>query len=341
MNVVNSAPRRKVESGHEDVLAPACRIKGETYYGVTLRIADVVIHVRSKFPGKLFSKKDSWRLQNFIYQGDEKPDITLDVHVVDKLPGLAGAKKFFTTIHPQTRTLSWSLYKKNGRYVLRSFRAETQHDVVLNAAFDRGTAYFPSGASKKSSWAWDIDILIHDAIQIILINYLTQRDGIFLHAVGLKDVDGTGRVFVGESGAGKSTTARLWHTNSRAVILNDDRIIVRKRDGNFIIYGSPWHGDFNDYLATRTGSAVIPCLHFIYHCKKNVLKPISKGQAFGLLYPNIFPVFWNKEGVKRTLSFCHDMIESLPCRSLGFRKEKSVIRFVRAAHKTIDVQALR
>lgn len=325
--------RTKPDSHPEDApLTPSYRIGGETFYGVTLRIADVIIRIKSSFPGKLFSQEQSWRLENFVFQGHEKPHIVLDVKVVDRLRGLAGAKKFFNTIHPQARRTSWSLFRKNGKYILRLFRIKLKHDVVLNSAFDTGIVYFPENLvdrPKGSLWKWDIETLIYDALQIILINYLAQRDGIFLHAVGLRDIDGTGRVFIGESGAGKSTTARLWHKNSRAVILNDDRIIVRKRQGKFIIYGSPWHGDFNDYLATRAGSAPLSSLYFIHHSRKNVLKPMSKGQAFGLLYPNTFPVFWDKQGVDRTLSFCQDMLDRLPCYSLGFRKEKGVIDFVR------------
>ena len=57
---------------------------------------------------------------------------------------------------------------------------------------------------------------------------LTQEKAIELHSCGIVRPDGTGNLFVGHSGAGKSTTTRLWTAREDVEVLSDDRIIVRR-----------------------------------------------------------------------------------------------------------------
>jgi hypothetical protein len=308
-------------------LIKSCNIKGKHLYRVKLQIADIVIQIESRFKGELFTEEDSWRYENFIHRGNKEPHIVLKVKVVDRLPELNGAKKLFTTIHPESKDVNWGLYRKDSRYILKTFVEEKKQYIVLNSRSDRGVVYVQRHKNKDAEWK--LLEIIYDALQIILINYLTQKDGIIVHAVGVKDVDGTGRIFIGESDSGKSTLARLWNNYSRAVVLNDDRIIIRKIKESFFIYGSPWHGDFSDYLISKIDSAEPVNLLFIRHSKNNILNPISKGQAFTLLYPNIFPTFWDKKGLNKTISFCIDVIGNLPCYSLGFKNDKNVISFSR------------
>src|SRR5206468_1111824 len=55
---------------------------------------------------------------------------------------------------------------------------------------------------------------------------LTQRGGIEVHACGVIE-NGQGTVFIGNSGDGKTTTARLWQqANPNAELVSDDRIIL-------------------------------------------------------------------------------------------------------------------
>ena len=56
--------------------------------------------------------------------------------------------------------------------------------------------------------------------------------------------DGYGQLFLGHSGTGKSTHARLWQeTYPDAWLLNDDNPVVRVMpEGEVRVYGSPWSG---------------------------------------------------------------------------------------------------
>src|SRR2546421_554321 len=72
---------------------------------------------------------------------------------------------------------------------------------------------------------------------------LARGRGVELHASGIIDGGGRGRLFVGQSGAGKSTTARLWMDAEDVEIVSDDRVIVREAGGEWRMFGTPWHGE--------------------------------------------------------------------------------------------------
>ncbi len=72
------------------------------------------------------------------------------------------------------------------------------------------------------------DPLDYPLDELLIMHRLTQEKAIELHSCGIVRPDGTGNLFVGHSGAGKSTTTRLWTAREDVEVLSDDRIIVRR-----------------------------------------------------------------------------------------------------------------
>jgi hypothetical protein len=315
---------------------------------VRMKIADVIIKMESVFPLQPVteeSKKQQVeeRFNNFFLKGDGGGDIQIEVKIVKNLPVVCGAKVVFVTYHFQDGSENWRLLQKGNTYYYKSPLKDKRQVMVVNKDFDRVTAYLlpknMSGVFDEASckflkehkgMTWQPSDLIYDFLQVLLINYFTKnRMGIFTHAIGVKDIGGRGLLFAGKSGAGKSTTARIWHKNTKAMVLNDDRIIVRKKDGQFRMYGSPWHGEFSDYLASRIDDAALKRLFFIHHSKENTARQISAHEAFLSLYPALFPPFWDKGCLKNAADFSHELVNKVSCYSLGFVNNEKVIDFVR------------
>jgi hypothetical protein len=300
---------------------------------VNLKVADIVIKMQSDFALEQFTEEEkrlqvAGRFKNFFYEAKVRPDIVIKVNVVDKLPKIKEAENIFITTQPDGGGENWRLIRKRDSYVYKSPLENKTQVMLINATFDRAVAYLLP--KKDKGWVWNITDIIYDFLQVLLINYLAlKKKGVITHSVGVKDLDGRGLLFNGKSKAGKSTAARLWHRYSKGMVLNDDRIIVRKLNGKFFIYGSPWHGDFSDYLASRIESAPLEKLFFIHHSPKNTVNRTSQKQAFNLLYPAIFPPFWDKQGLENTISFCQELLSSVPCYHLGFVNDKRMIGFVR------------
>lgn len=300
---------------------------------VKLKIADIIIKIQSRFGLEPLTKQEqkdrvAERFNNFFYDGRQKPHIKIKVKIVNKLPKIYRAKHVFTTYHFQDRSENWRLLKKDDTYIYKSPLKEKKQLMLVNRTFDRIVAYLLP--KKHKGWVWRVDDIIYDFLQVLLINYFAlHKKGIFVHSIGVKDLDGKGLLFAGKSGCGKTTTAKLWHNNSKAMVLNDDRIIVRKNNGKFFIYGSPWHGEFSDYLYSKIESAPLEKLFFIHHAPKNTVRQISQKKAFNLLYPALFPTFWDKEYLENIVLFCQGLIKNVACYSLGFVNNKKVIGFVR------------
>jgi hypothetical protein len=64
--------------------------------------------------------------------------------------------------------------------------------------------------------------------EVLITHRLALEEAIELHGCGIVGPDRTGNLFIGHSGAGKSTTARLWAALPGVDILSDDRVIVRR-----------------------------------------------------------------------------------------------------------------
>lgn len=67
--------------------------------------------------------------------------------------------------------------------------------------------------------------------ELLIMHRLTQEKAIELHGTGIVRANGDANLFVGHSGAGKSTTTRLWTDVEDVEVLSDDRIIVRRDEG--------------------------------------------------------------------------------------------------------------
>lgn len=74
-------------------------------------------------------------------------------------------------------------------------------------------------------------------------NQLIQYDAFLLHGACI-EYRGDVYAFCAKSGVGKSTHLTLWKElyGEDVHIINGDKPIIRKRDGQFYVYGTPWAG---------------------------------------------------------------------------------------------------
>ncbi|MGH7208368.1 MAG: hypothetical protein ACREIL_03180, partial [Nitrospiraceae bacterium] len=109
--------------------------------------------------------------------------------------------------------------------------------------------------------------------ELLLIHLLAAGRGVEVHACGVVDSDGRGYLFAGQSGAGKTTMARLWQKAGGAgevMVLSDDRIVLRYEAGRFWMYGTPWHGEAELSSAAR---APLNGIYLLRHGPSNKLVP--------------------------------------------------------------------
>ena len=236
----------------------------------------------------------------------------------DSFPQRSKGKKIFDS------GSTWSLFRDQGKYVLQdsSFDSDSPPNqlVILESDFKSGDIYINYELDKNIL----SDPLGYPLNQVLMIILLSRCKGVMLHACGIDD-SGYGYLFLGNSGHGKSTIARLWSEN-QATVLNDDRIIVREKNGELLMYGTPWPGDFKELSAK---GLPIRKLFFLRHGEKNSAVPKNSAEAVLMLLTRCFPPIWDKKGMKYTMDLCHRIVQNIPCYEFSFEPDRKTVDFVR------------
>ena len=158
-------------------------------------------------------------------------------------------------------------------------------------------------------------------MELVMVNYLAQGHGLILHACGVV-CEEKGLLFVGESGAGKSTMAMLWAQEQGVEVLSDDRTMVRKKGNGFRMYGTPWHGEGK---FGSPGSAEVEKIFFLSHGKENAVRDVKSIDAASRLLTCSFAPYWDPEGMAFTLEFISELTAQVSCQELSFRPDRAVI----------------
>ncbi len=148
-----------------------------------------------------------------------------------------------------------------------------------------------------------------------LCNYvLDNADGIIFHCSAIM-VDNEAYLFTAPSGTGKSTHTRLWREmlGEKAIMVNDDKPIIRLIDNEFFVYGTPWKGKHDLGNNCR---AKIKAICQIYQNEENVIKKLKPSQILmTILNQTIRPKEISK--MDKLLNLIDKMLNSVSLYSLG------------------------
>lgn len=95
-------------------------------------------------------------------------------------------------------------------------------------------------------------------------------------------VDGVGYLFTAKSGTGKSTHTRLWRElfGSRAVMVNDDKPLLKIMEAGVRVYGTPWDGKHR--LSTNI-SVSLKAICVLTRATENHIEEILPKEAYQML----------------------------------------------------------
>ena len=165
--------------------------------------------------------------------------------------------------------------------------------------------------------------------ELLIMHRLTQERAIELHGCGIVRADGIGNLFVGHSGAGKSTTTRLWTEREDVEVLSDDRIIVRRDESaapyGLRMYGTPWHGEAH---YASPGSAPLARIFILEHGFGNILTRLGPSAAVAELFARSFVPFHRHEYVESALSFLQDLVSRIPVYRFSFQPDARAVETI-------------
>lgn len=100
-------------------------------------------------------------------------------------------------------------------------------------------------------------------------------------------VDGVGYLFTAKSGTGKSTHTRLWreYFGDKAVMVNDDKPLLKITDSGVIAYGTPYNGK---HRLGANISVPLKAICILTRTADNHIEPISFEQAYKMLLQQVY-----------------------------------------------------
>ena len=271
---------------------------------------------------------------------------------------------------------TWRLYQEDSGFIFDftapRFGEAPYRKLFLDSSFRCGLVRMSEQsltyARSQPSVAVDahsLSPLEYPLDELLIMHRLTQEKAIELHGCGIVRADGTGNLFVGHSGAGKSTTTRLWTGCEDVEVLSDDRIIVRRDEGRekqvphrryapvrndnakqvphlrlaevrndspkhtMRMYGTPWHGEA---MYASPNSAALTRIFVLEHGRGNLLTSLSPSLAVAELFARSFVPFHRHEYVDSALAFLQELVDAVPVYRYSFEPDQRAVDTIRNFH---------
>ena len=149
----------------------------------------------------------------------------------------------------------------------------------------------------------------------------TDLNDLLVHAAGVGK-DGYGYVFTGPPMSGKSTIASL---SSEYTILNDEIVIVGRRNGRFQVQSTP----FNGKCKTKEEACLpLRAIWYLKQDKRNYLEKLDKSEFIRLFFHEVIPPYPllscdKAQALSDMLDFCIHVTQEVPFYSLHFLPDVS------------------
>lgn len=154
-------------------------------------------------------------------------------------------------------------------------------------------------------------------------NQLLSFGGLYLHSSAI-EVEGRAYLFSGPSGVGKSTHTRLWQELfPEARVFNDDKPALRKLDGTWYAYGTPWCGKDGININMKVPLAGI-C--FLKRGEANEIRRLSPLEASASIISQTIRRFQTTEGLDRMIAQVEKLVADIPVYELYNLPEQAAAR---------------
>jgi hypothetical protein len=160
---------------------------------------------------------------------------------------------------------------------------------------------------------------IDSVLRIVHTLMLAPEGGFLLHASSAVR-NGKAFMFSGVSEAGKTTMARLAPPD--VALLTDEASYVRKRDGVYFAYGTPFAGEFGE--PGKNISAPIAAVYLLKKAPENRIDEIDPAIALQRILRNILFFAHQPEMVRQVFDAACAFVAAVPVFQLSFFPDQRV-----------------
>ncbi len=156
---------------------------------------------------------------------------------------------------------------------------------------------------------------------------LLKYDGSYLHASAVV-LDGKAYLFSANSGTGKSTHTEKWCRLFGATYLNDDKPALRRINGQWMAYGTPWSGkhDLSSPVGVPLGG-----IAFIKRGEENAVRPMPAKEAVTYFMKQSLWRLGDSQSMEKQLALVDDILRRIPVWELTCRNDDEAAYVARDA----------
>lgn len=168
---------------------------------------------------------------------------------------------------------------------------------------------------------------VYLSLRFIVSVYLPMVDGFLVHSASVAK-DEKAFLFSGPPQSGKSTIAQLSHHHT---ILSDDFSIIRKMNGKFCCFGSPFWGHVEtkgENIKNEKGHIPIKGIYFLKQDDETYLRKLDKVNAVLKLIQNISVITKDRNIDERIIRLADEFTNKVSVNSLHFKLDNSFWRCI-------------
>ncbi len=223
----------------------------------------------------------------------------------------------------------WRIYRTGKGWVyerIHRFRDRNRHycTAFFNHSHTRADIYNKPIAKELFLTGRNEALTLFPTDQLLLARILADRNGCFFHSNGMV-FKKRGLLFMGHSGYGKSTLAKMLSSHGGKPI-SDDRTIVQSTGDGIKMHGSWCHGKENFF---SRNTFFLDAVFFLTRSDTNeiVRSDHHKSNLYQLISFIIKPLV-TKEWWDRNLSLLGSIVKKIPCYNLSFDKSGRIVDLI-------------
>lgn len=282
-------------------------------YSYFFQFADLLIQINTQISFHTFYEMDYYRVSN----EEQKPADA--VYTLDFLPKDWSIRG--TLLHQGRKSKIYQVGDEIHRYFFWNVHTEEKYIVLSYSKNDDMNffLYIQEESQKEVLREFHFSGLM--AMELLMARHQAFQ----LHS-SVINWNGKGILFSAPSGTGKSTQADLWKQYEGAMIVNGDKALIRKKNGQYCAYGSPFAGTSGIY----TNDCVpIHGIVVLTQAPENKIERLSCAKAFVKLYSESSVNVWDEEFVLKFVDLLNDVVKSVPVYHLACLPDQGAVNLVK------------
>lgn len=162
------------------------------------------------------------------------------------------------------------------------------------------------------------ELALKHALMNLFSSFIVYHNwGLMIHSSCVID-NGKAYIFSGQSGAGKSTAAKLSYPRN---LLSDEATLVKITEEDVQIYNSPFRSEIE--ADSFSGNLSLASVQILFQALQNKRERVAKSDALFQLMDKVF--FWphSQEETSRIMKLMTLLVKQVPVYELHFQKNNS------------------